>query len=142
MLPIGSRKVRLCDGFPRRDFLRVGALGTAGLALPQLLEAREQPAIKLGGSFGKAKSCIVLFLIGGASQPDTFDLKPEAPAKIRGEFKPIATSMSGLQICEQLPLLARQIDKCSLIRSVRHDINVHTQSALIMLTGEPTGRAV
>jgi len=139
MLAIGSQNVRLCDGFSRRDFLRIGALGTAGLALPQLLQAREQRPSILGGTFGQAKSCIVLFLIGGASQQDTFDLKPEAPAEVRGEFKPIATSVPGLQICEHLPLLARQADKCTLIRSVTHGINVHTQSALIMLTGEPTG---
>src|SRR5262245_37718181 len=126
MLTIPGSKHRLCDGLSRRDFLRIGGLGAAGLALPELLQQRAAAATTRSptGSLGKAKSCILLFMGGGPSQLGTFDLKPEAPAEIRGDFKPIATDVPGIQICEQLPLLARQASKYTIIRSANSHGNM------------------
>ena len=120
MLTINGSPNRLCDGFSRREFLQIGALGTAGLALPELFQARAHAASPTGTTrrIGRAKSCILLFMGGGPPQMDTFDLKPDAPAEIRGELRPIATSVPGIQISEQLPLLAQQMGRCALIRSV------------------------
>ena len=89
-------------GFSRRDLLAAGALGRFGLGLPDLLRAREINST----SRRHAKACIVLFMWGGPAQQDTWDMKPDAPDEYRGEFKPIPTTVPGLQICEHLPLLA------------------------------------
>src|SRR6478672_9834050 len=110
-----------CDGVTRRDFLRIGALGMGGLALPELLRAEAQNGIKRSH-----KAVIMIFLPGGPSHQDTFDLKPDAPSEFRGEFKPIDTNVDGIQICEHLPLIARRMDKCAILRSIvgasgRHD---------------------
>jgi hypothetical protein len=135
MLNIG----RFCDGISRRDLVRIGGLGAAGLALPELLRARDAQASAAAPS-GKArpKSCILLFLAGGPSQQETFDLKPDAPAEVRGPFKPIATSVPGTQICEHLPLLARQANQYTIIRSAFNNggvSNVHTDALYLALTG-------
>src|SRR5215470_3969539 len=106
MLKILGPKQRFCDGVSRRNFLKIGALGLGGLALPQLLRAESQSGIRLSH-----KAVIMIFLPGGPSHQDMFDLKADAPSEIRGEFKPIATKVPGLQICEHLPLLARVMDK-------------------------------
>jgi hypothetical protein len=103
---------RFCDGVARRSFLQAGALAIGGLSLPQLLKA-EAAQGKLGH-----KAVIMVYLSGGISHQDTFDLKPEAPPEIRGEFLPISTSVPGLQISEKLPLLAQVADRFSVIRSV------------------------
>jgi hypothetical protein len=113
VLNILGRSHRLCDGLSRRNFLRIGALGLGGLALPQLLRAEGQAGI--GRSH---KAVIMIFLPGGPAHQDFFDLKMDAPAEIRGEFRPIKTSVAGLEICEHLPLLARQMDKCAVLRSI------------------------
>src|SRR4051794_39434741 len=107
MLTLPGSPHRLCDGISRREFLQVGGLGTAGLALPELFRARAQAAGATGAANrpGRAKACILLFMGGGPPQMDTFDLKPDAPAGVRGELRPIATSAPGVQISEQLPLL-------------------------------------
>ena len=112
----------MCDGLRRRDFLRVGALGMGGLALPELL-ARESQA---GLGTRRQRSVIMVFLPGGPPHQDMVDLKPDAPSEVRGEFKPIATNVDGLQICEHLPRMARMMDKFTVIRSLadsegRHD---------------------
>src|SRR5439155_7528684 len=104
MLPLHSTGVRLCDGLTRREMLRAGGLGAFGLALPELLQSRHAAAAQTGG---KAKACIVLFLMGGPPQHSTWDPKPDAPREIRGEFKPIATVTPGLQISELMPRTAR-----------------------------------
>src|SRR6266446_1346118 len=96
----------------RRDFLRAGSIPLFGLGLPELLRARETAAKGLG----KAKSCIVLFMWGGPAQQDTWDLKPDAPAQYRGEFKPISTRVPGLHISEHLPRMAPHTDKLALLR--------------------------
>ncbi len=122
----------------RREVLRVGGLGAAGLSLAGLLQAREEGtgAPPFGTtSFGKARACIVFFLDGGAPHQDTFDLKPEAPAGIRGEFKPIATNVPGIKISEHFPRIARHADKLALVRSVHVGSDVHEVGTYAMLSG-------
>src|SRR5258707_878914 len=103
MLSILGNRIRLCDGITRREMLRIGGLGFTGLAWSDLLRARDtQPGRSRGldrrESFGKARSCIVIFNYGGPSHIDTFDLKPDATQEIRGEFRPIATRVPGITI--------------------------------------------
>ena len=102
-----------CDGVSRRSFLKIGALGLGGLTLPQLLRAEAAGGVKLGH-----KAVIMIFLPGGPSHQDIFDLKMDAPSEIRGEFKPIETNVSGIQICEHLPKIAKVMDKAAIIRSI------------------------
>src|SRR6188474_2248579 len=107
MLSIRGPGARLCDGCSRREVIRVGSLALTGLALPQLLAGslRAQQARQQATSTGKAKSCILLFLMGGPPQHSTWDPKPDTPAEIRGEIKPIATNVPGLQFGELMPRL-------------------------------------
>jgi hypothetical protein len=140
MLSILGKHLRLCDGITRREMLRIGGLGFTGLAWSDLLRARDtQPARSRGldhrASFGKAKSCIVIFNYGGPSHIDTFDLKPDAPPEIRGEFRPIATRVPGITIAEHLPRLARIADRYCIVRSVHHRDNDHAIGAYLALTG-------
>src|SRR5882672_8946156 len=121
MLTIYGPRQRFCDGISRRNFLRIGALGLGGLALPQLLRAEAQAGIRRSH-----KAVIMVFLPGGPSHQDMFDLKTDAPSEIRGEFRPIATNVRGIRICEHLPRLAKLADKYTIIRSMvgaedRHD---------------------
>src|SRR5687767_387907 len=88
---------RLCDGLTRRAFLRVGAVGAAGLTLPTLLHGRAHANSRADG-FGRARRCLLLFLTGGPPQLDTFDLKPAAPAEVRGELRPIASRVPGIHV--------------------------------------------
>ena len=119
MLRILGRASQICDGVPRRELLRVGALSLfSGLTMPRLLQAREQQ--NPGARPAPAWSVILLNLFGGPSHLEMFDLKPKAPVEIRGEFKPISTSLPGLQICEHLPLTARWMNRATLIRTVSH----------------------
>src|SRR6516164_7244502 len=99
MFRLCDRGPRLCDGLTRREWLRVGGLGAFGLSLPGMLAARRTPAGVPAAEFpgfGKAKACIVLFHLGGPPQHETWDPKPDAPAEMRGPFKPIATPVPGL----------------------------------------------
>jgi hypothetical protein len=116
----------------RREFLRAGslALPVAGLGLPQLLAARGASSPQR-----RARACIVLFMWGGPAQQDTWDPKPAAPAEYRGEFRPIATNVPGVQVCEHLPRLARHIDKLALLRAMTHDDVNHTTATSYLLTG-------
>ncbi len=115
MLTIYGQKNRFCDGLSRRSFLQAGALtfGASCLTLTDLLRAEAR-----GQTSSRHKAVINIFLGGGPPHQDLWDLKPDAPAEIRGEFKPIATNVPGLQICEVFPRLARLMDKCVVIRSV------------------------
>lgn len=113
MLSILGGGSKFCDGVSRRNFLKIGALGLGGLALPELLRA--EAAAGIGKSH---KAVIMIFLPGGPSHQDMFDLKMDAPSEIRGEFKPISTSVPGIQICEHLPKLAKLIDKTAIIRTI------------------------
>jgi uncharacterized protein (DUF1501 family) len=124
-----------CDGISRRDVLRVGAAGLfgMGLTLPRLLELQARATAQ--GARASDVSLIFLFLHGGLSTIDTFDLKPSAAAEFRGEFRPIATNVPGVQVCEHLPRLARQMDKFSLIRSFRHHNSDHGPADHYLLTG-------
>ncbi len=140
MLSIAGNRTRLCDGITRREALRIGGLAFTGLAWADLLRARETqigplPGSARRGSFGKAKSCIVVFNYGGPSHIDTFDLKPDAPVEIRGEFRPVATRVPGTLIGEHLPRLARIADKYAIVRSVHHRDNDHAIGAYLALTG-------
>jgi hypothetical protein len=121
---------------PRRDVLSAGAVGWLGLSLPQLLAAREAAADSELPGFGRAKSCILLFMWGGPAHQDTWDLKPDAPREIRGEFNPISTNVPGIQIGEHFPLLARRTDQLAIIRSMTHSNVDHTPSTHYLLTGQ------
>jgi hypothetical protein len=113
MLTIYGKSARFCDGLSRRNFLRIGALGLGGMALPELLKAEAQS--NLGRS---RKAIIMIYLPGGPPHQDTFDIKVDAPQEIRGEFRPIKTSVPGIQICEHLPRIAKITDKLAIIRSM------------------------
>src|SRR6266508_876321 len=106
-------------GPSRRAFLRVGGLGAAGLSLVDWFAAHAASASPADG-FGRAKRCLLLFLTGGPPQLDTFDLKPDAPAEVRGELRPIATNVPGIRIGELCPRLAACADKYCIVRSVTH----------------------
>src|SRR5262249_57775000 len=135
MLRIQDDGSLLCDGLTRREWLRVGGLGALGLSLPALLAARQHAAAKdAAGSFGRAKACIVLFLVGGPPQHETWDPKPDAPAGIRGLFNPIATSVPGLRVCELMPRTAQLADRVAVLRGVSTDDNAHSSSGYWMLT--------
>src|ERR1700722_6948260 len=119
MLTISDRKYRLCDGLTRRDWLRVGGLGLFGLSAAGLATARAAAAPRRqGGSFGRAKSCILLYLSGGPPQHETWDPKPDAPVEIRGDFRPISSSVPGLHVGELMPRLAGQAHLWSVLRGV------------------------
>lgn len=119
---LGSPR-RLCDGLTRRETLKAGALSLLGGAfnLPSLMALEESKQVRPG----KAKSVILLYLLGGAPTQDMYDLKPLAPEKIRGEFKPIDTNVAGMQICELLPLSAAWMHKTAIVRSVNHKAGCH-----------------
>src|SRR5262245_23875572 len=124
---LGSRR-RYCDGPSRRSFLQIGSLAVGGLALPQLLQAEQ--------TRGRShRSVIMVYLSGGISHQDTVDLKPAAPAEVRGEFKPIATRTPGIQLCELLPKLARATDRFAILRSLVGQTNEH--SSFQSTTGFP-----
>jgi hypothetical protein len=122
----------------RRCLLRAGSLGLLGVSLPEVLAAREAALAEgSGATAGPAKAVILLFMWGGPAQQDTWDLKPEAPAEIRGEFRPIDTNVPGIQICEHFPQLAQRCDKLAIIRSMTHPNVDHTTSTHYILTGQP-----
>lgn len=131
MLAITGSNYRTCDGATRRNFLKAGFLGFAGLSLADLLRARAEQ----GESSAPDTSCILIWKGGGPSHLDTWDMKPNAPAEYRGEFKPIATNVNGIQIGEHLPLSARQMDKFSILRSVTHGDAGHESASHYLLTG-------
>ena len=130
MLSFEAKKgVRFCDGLTRRDFLRVGSLtaGSVGLSLADKVRA---------SSTNRDVNCILLFLVGGPSHLETFDMKPAAPANIRGPFRPIQTNVNGIQICEHLPRTARLADKFAILRSVHHTAApIHETGHQLMQTG-------
>lgn len=123
------------DALNRREMLRVGSLALGGIALPSLLQAAPAKSTSKSGSFGKAKKCIILYLSGAPSQLDTFDPKPDAPEDIRGEFKTIQTSLTGVRFSELLPLAAKWMHKSALVRTMYHDHNDHGRGSYWMFTG-------
>src|SRR5262245_851372 len=139
MLSILGSPQRLCDGWTRREALRVGALGALGLTLPgffrlQQAQAATRPA-KAAANFGKAKSCILLYLYGSPSQLETFDVKPDAPKEVRGELGVIRSRLPGLMVGELLPQAAKVMDRVTVLRSMTHKYPIH--GAAFALTGVP-----
>ncbi|MAT11777.1 MAG: hypothetical protein CMM02_12295 [Rhodopirellula sp.] len=130
---------RFCDGIRRRDMLRFGAAGAfgMGLTLPSLLE--HEARLKANGVDTKDTSLIIVFLQGGLSTIDTWDMKPDAPSEFRGDFTPVSTNLPGIHISEHLPKLAKIHDKFSLVRSFGHANSNHGQADHFMLTGYPSG---
>jgi hypothetical protein len=120
----------------RRQLLQLGGWGYFGLSLGGLLRA--QAAAPERGPVAKIRSCILVFYYGGPSHLDTFDLKPGAPAEVRGEFKPIRTSVPGVHVCEHLPRMARLMHRVALVRSVHHRNHLHDSAATETLTGRPS----
>ncbi|MCS7014633.1 MAG: DUF1501 domain-containing protein [Gemmatales bacterium] len=120
----------------REAMLRLGQLGLGALTLPQLLRGTAKASFELGGRRGKARSCILIYLWGGPPHQDMFDMKPDAPQGIRSLFKPIATKVPGIQLCEHLPLMAQHTDKMAIIRSLTHPFNDHGQGCYVTLTGK------
>jgi len=141
MLSIRSGGVRLCDGISRREVLRVGGLGFTGLMWADWLRARALAAGRshkkstTASGFGRAKACILVFNYGGPSHLETWDLKPDAPKEIRGDFHPIATRVPGLSISEHLPRLAKIANLYTVVRSVSHRDNDHAIGTYLALTG-------
>ncbi len=122
-------------GNSRRDALRAGALALTGLGLSDLLRLRSSAALAAASGFGRAKSCILIFMWGGPSQLDTWDPKPDAPSEIRGSFQTIATRIPGLIISEHFPRLAQQTHRLAVIKSMTHDDPAHLSTAHRVLTG-------
>jgi hypothetical protein len=124
---LGSPK-KLCDGLTRREVLRAGGLATLGLGLADYLRLREAQASAARAAprhFGRARSCILLYLYGSPSQLETFDMKPGAPLEVRGELKPIRSRLPGLDVCELLPNTARVMDRVTVLRSLTHPYPLH-----------------
>ena len=139
MLSFQARGVRLCDRLPRREVLRVGGLSACGLSLPLLLNPKPGVSAdeRTASARGRAKSCIVLFLMGGPPQQSTWDPKPDAPDNVRGEIAPIATKLPGVQFGELMPRLAQHADKLAVLRAMSTNDNAHSSSGYYMLTGRP-----
>jgi len=128
MLTIWGQRQRFCDGVTRRSFLRIGAFG-AGLTLVEMLRLRALA----GGAKGRPhKAAIMIYLPGGPSHMDMYDMKPDAPREYRGEFNPIPTNVPGIQICELMPRQARMFDKLAVIRSI---VSVDEHSDSLVMTG-------
>src|SRR6516164_10832022 len=133
MLNIGNVHIPVCHGFTRRSFLKVGTAGLAGMVLPNLLKLEASGAT---GDQPRIRNCITIFLVGSPGQLDTWDMKPDAPAEVRGAFRPIQTNVNGVQICEHFPLMARMMNKVALIRSLHHRTGAtHENGQRWMMTG-------
>jgi hypothetical protein len=128
MLTIWGQRQRFCDGLTRRSFLKIGAFGT-GLSLAEMLRLR---ALAGNKTLTTSKAAIMIYLPGGPSHMDMYDMKPDAPKEFRGEFNPIPTNVSGIQICELMPLQAKMFDKLAVIRSI---VSVDEHSDSLVMTG-------
>jgi len=130
MLTLWGGNQRFCDGLDRRSFLRIGAFG-AGLTLADMLRSQASASAPAPAATTR-KSAIMIYLPGGPSHMDMYDLKPEAPREYRGEFRPIATNVPGVQICEHFPQQARMFDKLAVVRSI---VSVDEHSDSLVMTG-------
>lgn len=143
MISIPGQPGSTCDGYSRREFLRIGGMGMAGITLADILALQAKASTLPGDSkskngWGKAKNVIFVFLQGGPSHIDIWDPKPDAPSNVRGEFKPIRSKVPGIHLSEVMPKLARQVDKATLIRSVSYTpagLFNHTAAHYQMMTG-------
>ncbi len=128
-----DRAVEFCDGLRRRDFLHAGSLALLGLGLPQFFDLKARGAVRKNA---KDMNCVLMMLVGGPSQLDTWDLKPDAPVEIRGPHKPIKTNVPGIEISEIFPRMAKNADKYALLRSCYHTAAaVHDTGHQMMQTG-------
>lgn len=132
MLTVWGEQESFCDGLSRRGFLKIGAFG-AGLTLAEMLHLRSLAA-QPGSPTQKPKAAIMIYLPGGPSHMDMYDLKPDAPKEFRGEFKPIKTNVPGVEICEHFPLQAQMWDKLACVRSL---VAVNEHSDTLVMTGYP-----
>jgi hypothetical protein len=139
MISLQQSSTVLCDGTRRREVLRAGGLSALGLSLPMLYRQslRAESSSKVSKTTGTAKSCIVLFLMGGPPQHSTWDPKPHATAQIRGEFGAIQTAVPGIELGELWPLTALHTDKLAILRAMSTGDNAHSSSGYYMLTGQP-----
>jgi hypothetical protein len=133
MFELLGPKLRSCDGVTRRSFLRVGFLGIAGLSLADHLRLRA--VARESGRSTKDTAVILIYMSGGPSHIDTYDLKPDAPVEFRGEFRPIPTNVTGIHISEHLPRQARLMDKMAIVRSLTHGNAAHGMASHWMMTG-------
>jgi len=133
---LGSRPSSHCDGHTRRHFLKIGGLALGGLSLPQILQAEQSSPATRGRSLGH-QAVIMIYLSGGPSHQDMYDLKMDAPLEIRGSFRPIATNVPGIEICEHMPRLATMMDKFAIIRSLYGCPDQHASD--LCLSGYPIG---
>jgi hypothetical protein len=143
---LGQNRSRLCNGVSRRSFLRVGALAPFGLSLAGMLSMQQRARAAALPGFAaprplspdftpKAKSVVLIYLGGGLSHHDTFDMKPDAPENVRGNYKSIPTSVAGLRVGELLPRTAQVMDKVALVRSQSHDNDHHETATNWVLSG-------
>ena len=133
---LGQKPAAYCDGHSRRHFLKIGGLAMGGLALPQVLKAQAATE-SLSSSTRSHKAVIMIYLSGGPSHQDMYDLKMNAPAEIRGSFRPIPTNVPGIEICEHMPRLAKMMDKFTIIRSLYGSPDQHNSD--MCLSGYPKG---
>ena len=135
MLRILGSPRRLCDGLTRREWLLAGSAALAGLGLPEAaIASPSKPGIQ---TTARAKNVILLYLFGGPSHIDMLDMKPDAPAEVRGGFKPIRSRLPGCDVCEELPRLAQVMDRVTVVRSLTHPWNFH--GMMWATTGIPEG---
>ncbi|MCI0683695.1 MAG: DUF1501 domain-containing protein [Gemmataceae bacterium] len=130
-----ARFVSDCEGFARRDFLKIGSAGLLGIGLPQLLQLEAKANEARGQRRAQARSVIMVWLAGGPATIDMWDLRPNAPEGIRGEFNEINTSAAGVRISQHLPRMAEVMNKCSIVRSLAHTIPSHGPATVFMTTG-------
>lgn len=144
MLTFGlPRGTRHCDGLTRREVMRVGAIGLGGLCLPHLLGSADAAAAAgTGQPIPRARSVVILYLSGGPSQLDMWDMKPEASQEIRGTFRPIDTTVPGIQVCEHMPRMARVADMYTIVRTMSHGETEHLRAGYWVMTGTPLLRPV
>ena len=138
MLRIGQSSSRDCQQWSRRELLQAGMLSAVGIGLPDLLRLE---AAERSETAAPAKSVILLWLWGGPSHLDSFDMKPNAPVQYRGPYAPIASSVPGLDVCELLPQIARRAHRYSILRTLRAASNDHGIAGTIGLTGDIAGAA-
>src|SRR5687767_510990 len=137
MLSILGHGKRLCNGITRRELLRVGGLAFGGLTLADVLRGQAHAGAQTTGApTTRPKSVIMIWMRGGPSHIDSYDMKPDAPAEIRGEFSPVATNVPGIHICEYMPRQTRIMDKLAIVRGIRsNDLGDHTPHYIV--TGFP-----
>src|SRR5258707_814776 len=133
---LGQRLDPTCDGQSRRHFLKLGGLALGGMSLPEILKAESASEPKRGKGLNH-KAVIMIYLSGGPSHQDMYDLKMEAPREIRGSFRPIHTNVPGIEICEHMPRLAKMMDKFTIIRSLYGGPDQHASD--LCLSGYPIG---